>query len=202
VFEPSAWSGVPVGPVRWTSGLGLMAAAGEGPGQWRGGLPPGGYRGLRLRTGLVTSLGPTLQGFGEAGVDYAGDTRVFGGVGLRILATRSALRGELVAQAEDIELSITAPGAGQVEVVGSFSGWEPIALRPVGEGRWSTGPLRLQSGVYTYVFLVDGLPTLPSEVTHREPDGLGGENGVLLVDGLPSTLAPPPSPGPAGAPPR
>jgi len=92
--------------------------------------------------------------------------------------------------------------AGQVEVVGSFSGWEPIALRPVGEGRWSTGPLRLQSGVYTYVFLVDGLPTLPSEVTHREPDGLGGENGVLLVDGLPSTLAPPPSPGPAGAPPR
>jgi hypothetical protein len=72
----------------------------------------------------------------------------------------------------------------------------------VGEGRWSTGPLRLQSGVYTYVFLVDGLPTLPSEVTHREPDGLGGENGVLLVDGLPSTLAPPPSPGPAGAPPR
>jgi len=77
-----------------------------------------------------------------------------------------------------------------------------MALRPLGEGRWTTGTFRLPSGVYTYVFLVDGRPTLPAEVTRREADGFGGENGVLLVDGLPATLAPPASPGPAGAPPR
>lgn len=202
VLEPSAWSGVDVGPVRWTSGLGLMASAADGPDTWMGGLPPAGYLGLRLRMGLLAGLGPQLQGFGEAGVDHAGDTRVFGVVGLRALASRSALRGDLVALAEDVELSLLAPGAGKVEVVGSFNGWTPMALRPDGEGRWTTGAFRLPSGIYTYVFLVDGRPTLPAEVTRREADGFGGENGVLLVDGLPATLAPPASPGPAGAPPR
>lgn len=182
LIEPGLWAHVPVGALWWSSGVGLCHASDEGPATWVAGLPPSHHRAARLRTGLSAPLGGQVVAFGEAGLDLGDGPRLFSVVGLRLLSQRAALRGDLSPVAEDITLSIRAPGAARVAVAGSFGGWQPIALLPQGGDVWSVS-LHLPAGVYTYTFLVDGKPTLPPDVHDREPDGFGGENGVLLVDG-------------------
>lgn len=77
---------------------------------------------------------------------------------------------------------VHAPGAREVELVGSFNGWRPgeIVLRgPDATGHWST-TVRLPSGRHEYLFLVDGKTwvTDPRASTFR-PDGFGRANALI-----------------------
>jgi hypothetical protein len=69
---------------------------------------------------------------------------------------------------------------GQPYLLGDFSGWEPLPMRREGESWVVT--LQLDRGIYLYVFRsAAGEVFLPRSVTARRPDGMGGENGVLVV---------------------
>lgn len=77
-----------------------------------------------------------------------------------------------------------APGAGQVELVGSFNNWQSgdIVLRgPDASGHW-TADVALPEGQHEYMFLVDGERWVadPNATTYRA-DGFGHENAVVNV---------------------
>jgi len=77
---------------------------------------------------------------------------------------------------------VHAPGAHEVELVGSFNGWRPgelVLQGPDAAGYWST-TVRLPSGRHEYLFLVDGKTwvTDPRAAAHR-PDGFGHSNALI-----------------------
>lgn len=82
-----------------------------------------------------------------------------------------------------ITFSLTAPGAGAVELLGDFTGWEqaPVALRPSKTGKWSK-QLSLVPGRYEYRFRVDGQWCDDPACASRVPNGFGSENCVLVVE--------------------
>lgn len=75
------------------------------------------------------------------------------------------------------------PAAGQVELVGSFTGWQRIAMKRIGSsGYWELN-LQVVSGEHRFAYILDGSariadPTLPA----READDFGGENSILSVE--------------------
>ena len=74
------------------------------------------------------------------------------------------------------------PDAGQVELVGSFTGWERTPMVPIGDSGYWELRLKLPSGEHRFAYLLDGSrqmadPTLPG----REQDDFGGENSILNV---------------------
>jgi hypothetical protein len=81
-----------------------------------------------------------------------------------------------------VTFEVHAPGAHEVDLVGSFNGWRPgeLVLRgPDAAGYWTT-TVRLPSGRYEYLFLVDGKQwvTDPWATAHR-PDGFGRANALI-----------------------
>ena len=83
-----------------------------------------------------------------------------------------------------VHFEIHAPGASQVALVGSFTGWQTdrIVLRgPDASGHWSA-EVPLPPGRHEYLFLVDGKQWLAdpnAEVRRR--DGFGRENALLAL---------------------
>ena len=81
-----------------------------------------------------------------------------------------------------VQFVLHAPSAGQVELVGDFTGWQAGRLQldgPDESGHW-TVQLDLPEGRHEYLFLVDGQRwvTDPSAAAHR-PDGFGNLNAVM-----------------------
>lgn len=74
------------------------------------------------------------------------------------------------------------PDTTEAKVVGTFTGWQPVAMQPAGrEGYWSV-TLPLPAGEHRYSFLIeDGDAIADPTVTAREADDFGGENTVLVV---------------------
>lgn len=79
-----------------------------------------------------------------------------------------------------IHLTVYAPGAQSAEVVGSFSGWQPVAMWRHPDGSW-TADLELSPGIYSYVYRVDGATITPSDATLVREDEFGVRQGLLLV---------------------
>lgn len=82
---------------------------------------------------------------------------------------------------------VFAPGAGQVEVAGSFSGWSPIELEADKDGTWSV-TLQLTAGFHDYKFIIDGRWTaaLGADRTaggksELKADGYGSSNRRIRV---------------------
>jgi hypothetical protein len=77
---------------------------------------------------------------------------------------------------------IYEPAARQVELAGSFTGWTPTPMQPVGNsGYWELN-LQVPSGEHRFAYILDGSrqmadPTLPG----REMDDFGGTNSILNV---------------------
>ena len=78
---------------------------------------------------------------------------------------------------------IYEPAARQVELAGSFTGWQRTAMVPLGSsGYWELN-LQVPSGEHRFAYILDGSrqmadPTLPV----REKDDFGGENSILNVE--------------------
>ncbi|MFO7653500.1 MAG: glycogen-binding domain-containing protein [Candidatus Krumholzibacteriia bacterium] len=77
-----------------------------------------------------------------------------------------------------------APGAAQVHLAGSFNEWSATALPLVNDGRgnWSV-VLDLEPGAHTYKFVVDGNWVTDPDNPTSAPDGYGGTNSLVQVDG-------------------
>ncbi len=78
---------------------------------------------------------------------------------------------------------IYEPAALQVELAGSFTGWQPTPMQPIGDsGYWEIN-LHVPSGEHRFAYILDGSrqmadPTRPV----REKDDFGGENSILNVE--------------------
>jgi hypothetical protein len=72
------------------------------------------------------------------------------------------------------------PGARLVAVAGEWTDWQPIPLSPAGGDTWQAR-LALAPGTYRFSLLVDGTRWLvPADIV-TVPDGMGGEQGLLVV---------------------
>jgi hypothetical protein len=88
---------------------------------------------------------------------------------------------------DTIILRVRAVGAEKVTVAGTFNGWNPetAPLLSIGDGWWEIH-MKLEPGLYEYVYVVDGVWTTPPEAAVTVSDGFGGYNGILEI--LPSDL--------------
>jgi Glycogen recognition site of AMP-activated protein kinase len=87
----------------------------------------------------------------------------------------------LYAQARgERELQFTVAGASRVDVVGDWTGWQPIPLRRGPSGRWI---LRadLTPGVHRFNLVVDGERWIVPEGSAAVDDGFGGKTSLLIV---------------------
>jgi hypothetical protein len=77
---------------------------------------------------------------------------------------------------------IYQPGAQNVELTGSFSGWKSIPLRLTGQsGYWET-TLELPEGEHQFSYIIEGNRRLTDPtIAVREIDDFGGENSILRV---------------------
>jgi hypothetical protein len=78
---------------------------------------------------------------------------------------------------------IYEPAAHQVELAGSFTGWQRTPMEPIGNSGYWELHLRVPSGEHRFTYILDGSrqmadPTLPV----REKDDFGGENSILYVE--------------------
>lgn len=111
---------------------------------------------------------------------------IYGGAGfafatlLLLLITRSTVSPDQSSAVN--RFVIYEPGASQVELTGTFNGWQRVAMQQIGTtGYWELN-LQLPSGEYRFAYILDGSrrmadPTQPA----RERDDFGGENSILKV---------------------
>jgi hypothetical protein len=78
---------------------------------------------------------------------------------------------------------IYEPAAHQVELAGSFTGWQRTPMVPIGNSGYWELHLNVPSGEHRFAYILDGDrrisdPTLPAS----EKDDFGGENSILSVE--------------------
>jgi hypothetical protein len=78
-------------------------------------------------------------------------------------------------------IQVCAKGAGRVELIGDFTGWQATSLRRVGGSRWELG-LALEPGMHQVNLRVDGGPWTPPAGLPTMADGFDGMAGVLVVE--------------------
>lgn len=92
---------------------------------------------------------------------------------------------EPIADTAPVVFQLYAPTARQIELVGSFTGWQRNRLflqGPDAAGRWRLN-VQLPSGLHEYLFLVDGQEWVPDpDATAYRPDGFGRYNALIEVD--------------------
>jgi hypothetical protein len=87
---------------------------------------------------------------------------------------------------KEVKIFFYYPPAQKVAVTGDFNDWDVngVPLKAAGKpGLWETD-LRLPHGTYSYNFIVDGELLVPDpNALNQMPDGYGGTNSILLVQG-------------------
>ncbi|MBK7702314.1 MAG: glycogen-binding domain-containing protein [bacterium] len=81
-----------------------------------------------------------------------------------------------------VKFTHLAPGAGKVNLAGSFNGWDAQRhpLTDEGGGVWSI-VMALKPGKYEYKFVVDGAWFADAENPDSTPDSYGGTNSAIQV---------------------
>ena len=97
-------------------------------------------------------------------------------------APTTTVRPPIMADAGAVRIATgPLPGGGAVRVAGTFSGWEPVAMEPTGDG-WAV-VLSLPPGLYEFAFVApDGSWFVPEGTPGRKPDGFGGFVATLVVE--------------------
>ncbi|MCD8554937.1 hypothetical protein [Seleniivibrio sp.] len=76
---------------------------------------------------------------------------------------------------------IHVPEAQHVALAGSFSDWQSIDMRPVGNGYWQVS-VPLEKGEYTYTYILDGKIKIADPASPaKQVDDFGGENSVITI---------------------
>jgi hypothetical protein len=152
----------------WLNGhVALVASAGTYPADYAQGLPPGSYSslGFRLATRRLRAAVPKL----EAQLATSGGRRR-GGPALTVRRH----------SAETTTLRIAAGAAANVEIMGDFTEWRPVALTRVRTGQWEV-TLPISSGSHRMNIRVDGGAwDVPRGVAELN-DEFSGLVGLLLI---------------------
>lgn len=76
------------------------------------------------------------------------------------------------------------PQVSQARIVGSFTGWNPLPMRKIGNSGYWAVTVKVPPGEHRYSYMIDGENRMadPSVAT-REQDDFGGENSVIVVGG-------------------
>jgi len=80
-----------------------------------------------------------------------------------------------------IRFEVVAPNAHRVEISGDFSGWEPVALESVSNGKWRAD-VHAATGVHRLLMRVDGGEWAPPPNVAVARDELLGDVGVVTVE--------------------
>lgn len=78
-----------------------------------------------------------------------------------------------------VTFTLRRPDAGEVVVLGDFSGWDPVPMERR-DGVWVT-ELEVEPGVHHFGFRVDGEWFVPEDAPGRVPDDWGRTNATLVV---------------------
>ena len=79
-----------------------------------------------------------------------------------------------------VRFTVRAPATTRVQLVGSFTDWQPTAMRKDGE-RW-IAELRVSAGSHQFAFLLDGKTWfVPDDAPGIVDDGFGRRNATLIV---------------------
>ena len=82
-----------------------------------------------------------------------------------------------------VRFQLSAPGARNVSLAGSFNGWSTasLTLHHHPDGSWET-TVPLPVGEHRYLFVVDGQRWIPDPTAQAQvDDGFGGTNSVIVV---------------------
>ncbi len=93
---------------------------------------------------------------------------------------RVARPGAWVADGRTVHFRIRARHAQTVQLVGDFTGWEPVAMERHGSA-WTTTHT-LPPGVHHFGFLVDGEWTVPEDAPGVMEDGWGRRNASIVIE--------------------
>ena len=85
-----------------------------------------------------------------------------------------------VREGPEVVVRFTVPDARQVAIAGEWSDWQPVPLVPVGRDAWQVR-LVLTPGTYRFTLVLDGTRWLVPAGIVTVSDGMGGEQGVLVV---------------------
>lgn len=80
-----------------------------------------------------------------------------------------------------VRFRLQAPDAGEVVLLGDFTGWEPVPMERT-DGGWSA-TVQVEPGVYHFGFRVDGEWHVPEDASGRVTDDWGRTNATLVVPG-------------------
>lgn len=77
---------------------------------------------------------------------------------------------------------IYQPDINSAEITGSFTGWQPQKMNPIGtSGYWET-EIELSGGEHRFVYILNHHKRIPDPtVPIREKDDFGGENSILSI---------------------
>ena len=75
------------------------------------------------------------------------------------------------------------PDVGQVELTGSFSGWNNIPMKKMGISSYWEVTVELYPGEHHYSYIIEGGRRIPDPtILTREKDDFGGENSILDIN--------------------
>jgi hypothetical protein len=150
--EAQLWGGVSAA-IWLGQNLALQLAAGTYPQDLLQTLPAGSYLSAGLRIATSRPAVPSIRPLGRPAYER---TDASGLLRFRISEAR------------------------RVDLVGDWTGWEPVPLERAPDGSWVVR-VRLEPGVYRFNLIVDGETWIvPDNVVSIE-DGYGGKTGLLIV---------------------
>lgn len=78
---------------------------------------------------------------------------------------------------------IYRPDVSRVEIVGSFTGWEPVSLEALGQSGYWEISIAIPEGVHRFTYLLDGTtPYADPTILTVEQDDFGGINSILTTE--------------------
>lgn len=113
----------------------------------------------------------------------------FVALGARVFLGRrpTALRGDDsprpalgVRDGDSVVVRFRVPRAARVAIAGEWSDWQAVPLLRAGVDVWQ-GRLALTPGTYRFTLVVDGARWIVPAGVAAIPDGMGGEQGLLIV---------------------
>jgi hypothetical protein len=75
------------------------------------------------------------------------------------------------------------PDVKQVEITGSFIGWDTVPMKPSGTSGYWEAVLEVPAGEHRLCYIIEGRKRIPDPtIPIREKDDFGGENSILAVN--------------------
>lgn len=83
---------------------------------------------------------------------------------------------------EDHRFVLYSPQQNQLNLVGTFTDWQPVQMKRIGSSGYWTLTLNVPKGEHRYSYVIEnGKQIADPTVVSRENDDFGGENSVIVI---------------------